>query len=69
MFGLQVGSHIDILTGQWTQLQATLGTNVDSFYEYLLKSQLLFGDDFSLHAFHTAYTAIVRHLKKGPWSA
>ena len=41
-----VGSHIDINSGLWTQQQATLGTNVDSFFEYLLKSHLLFGDKY-----------------------
>ena len=32
-----VGNHIDIWTGEWTHLDSGIGSNQDSFYEYLYK--------------------------------
>jgi hypothetical protein len=32
-----VGNHIDTHTGKWTLLDAGIGPNQDSFYEYLIK--------------------------------
>lgn len=38
-----VGSNLNIFSGQWTQSHASIGGGVDSFYEYLFKSWILFG--------------------------
>lgn len=62
-----VGAHIDVVTGAWTHPDAGIGTSVDSFYEYLLKSYLLLGDVEYLHLFHAAYDAAELHLRRDPW--
>ncbi|KAK3010771.1 hypothetical protein RJ639_011991, partial [Escallonia herrerae] len=70
-----VGAHVDVFTGEWTQktdvsvgLQdAGIGTSIDSFYEYLLKAYLLFGDDEYLFIFQEAYGAAMHYLFNDPW--
>lgn len=39
-----VGKNIDVRTGAWTNTISHVGAEIDSWYEYLLKSWLLFGD-------------------------
>jgi mannosidase alpha-like ER degradation enhancer 2 len=39
-----VGTRINVETGEWTNEDAHLGGMIDSYYEYLLKSWLLFND-------------------------
>lgn len=39
-----VGSSINIRTGQWTDSVSHISGGIDSYYEYLLKGWLLFGD-------------------------
>ncbi|KAJ9154225.1 hypothetical protein P3X46_027583 [Hevea brasiliensis] len=46
-----VGAHNNVFTGEWTQKDAGIGTSIDSFYEYLLKAYLLFGDEEYLKIF------------------
>ncbi|PSS33816.1 Alpha-mannosidase [Actinidia chinensis var. chinensis] len=62
-----VGAHIDVFTGEWTQKDAGIGTSIDSFYEYLLKAHLLFGDEEYLFIFQEAYEAAMRYLYTDPW--
>ncbi|XAR57326.1 hypothetical protein NMG60_11025415 [Bertholletia excelsa] len=62
-----VGAHIDVFTGEWTQKDAGIGTSIDSFYEYLLKGFLLFGDEEYLFIFQEAYEAAMRYLYTDPW--
>ncbi len=52
-----VGSGINIETGKWLDPDSSVSGGIDSYYEYLLKSWLLFGDpdckrmwDASIHA-------------------
>jgi ER degradation enhancer, mannosidase alpha-like 2 len=40
-----VGSTIDVRTGAWQDSTSHIGGGIDSWYEYLLKSWRLFGDD------------------------
>ncbi len=40
-----LGKHINTETGQWSESLSGVGSNADSFYEYLLKSYLLFRDN------------------------
>ena len=40
-----VGSTIDVETGEWKNKTSHVGGGIDSFYEYLLKAFLLFGDE------------------------
>lgn len=37
-----LGKHINTETGQWVETVSGVGSNSDSFYEYLLKSYWLF---------------------------
>ncbi|CAK9168527.1 unnamed protein product [Ilex paraguariensis] len=62
-----VGAHIDVFTGEWTQKDAGIGTSIDSFYEYLLKAYLLFGDEEYLFIFKEAYAAAMHYLYNDPW--
>jgi mannosidase alpha-like ER degradation enhancer 2 len=39
-----VGSEIDVETGQWTSGSSHVGGGIDSYYEYLVKCERLFGD-------------------------
>jgi mannosidase alpha-like ER degradation enhancer 2 len=39
-----VGSGINVKTGEWTDADSSVAGGIDSYYEYLLKSSLLFGD-------------------------
>jgi len=39
-----IGDVIDVQTGEWVSTQSHLCAGVDSYYEYLYKSYLLFGD-------------------------
>ncbi|HJZ10654.1 MAG TPA: glycoside hydrolase family 47 protein, partial [Acidobacteriota bacterium] len=40
-----VGETINIETGEWTARTSHIGGGIDSYYEYLFKSWLLFGDE------------------------
>ncbi|OVA13843.1 Glycoside hydrolase [Macleaya cordata] len=62
-----VGAHINVFTGEWTQKDAGIGTSIDSFYEYLLKAYLLFGDEEYLFMFQEAYRAVMHYLYNDPW--
>ncbi|KAK4355844.1 hypothetical protein RND71_024815 [Anisodus tanguticus] len=62
-----VGAHIDVFSGDWTQKDAGIGTSIDSFYEYLLKAYLLFGDEEYLFIFQEAYKAAMKYLFNDPW--
>ncbi|KAF5205796.1 Alpha-mannosidase i mns4 [Thalictrum thalictroides] len=62
-----VGAHINVFTGEWTQKDAGIGTSIDSFYEYLLKAHLLFGDEEYLFMFQEAYKAAMHYLFNDPW--
>jgi Glycosyl hydrolase family 47 len=39
-----VGESIDVETGRWTRRNTHVGGAIDSYYEYLLKCERLFGD-------------------------
>jgi hypothetical protein len=41
---------------EWNQPFASIGAGVDSFYEYLLKSHILFGDEELYKMFNTVRT-------------
>ncbi|GJJ76591.1 ER degradation enhancer, mannosidase alpha-like 1 [Entomortierella parvispora] len=57
-----VGNTINITSGEWMSLMTGIGAGTDSFYEYLLKSYVLFGDSEYLDMYETAQDAIKRHL-------
>ncbi|MEZ5426008.1 MAG: glycoside hydrolase family 47 protein [Pyrinomonadaceae bacterium] len=40
-----VGTNINVETGKWTKTDSHISAEIDSFYEYLLKCAILFGDE------------------------
>lgn len=63
-----VGSTIHAGTGKWLQRHTGIGAGIDSFYEYLLKAYVMFGDEELLQWFNTAYAAVQDHTLWGPWN-
>lgn len=60
-----LGNVLNIQTGEWTGHMSGLGAGQDSFYEYLLKSYILFGENEDLEMFNEAYETIKFHLRRG----
>lgn len=48
-----VGNHINIYTGKWTVRDSGVGAGIDSFFEYLFKGYMLFGDEEYIQMFNT----------------
>jgi mannosidase alpha-like ER degradation enhancer 2 len=48
-------------------VDAGIGTSIDSFYEYLLKSYILLGDPEYIEIFNEAYPAAEKYLRRHPW--
>lgn len=44
-------------TGKWIRKDSGIGAGIDSFYEYLLKSWIAFGNERYLEIFSEAYGA------------
>jgi mannosidase alpha-like ER degradation enhancer 2 len=57
-----VGSEIDVETGEWKDTDSHVGGGIDSYYEYLYKSWLLFGDADFLHMWEAGRDAMNRYL-------
>eukprot|EP00615_Pteridomonas_danica_P011828 CAMPEP_0114333130 /NCGR_PEP_ID=MMETSP0101-20121206/3554_1 /TAXON_ID=38822 ORGANISM="Pteridomonas danica, Strain PT" /NCGR_SAMPLE_ID=MMETSP0101 /ASSEMBLY_ACC=CAM_ASM_000211 /LENGTH=1141 /DNA_ID=CAMNT_0001464055 /DNA_START=1072 /DNA_END=4497 /DNA_ORIENTATION=+ len=62
-----LGKHVNIRSGKWSESISGLGSNADSFYEYILKMYLLFGEEEWWWTFLEIYESINNHLKKGDW--
>eukprot|EP00760_Papus_ankaliazontas_P015463 PhM_4_TR16529/c0_g1_i1/m.40428/K10085/EDEM2; ER degradation enhancer, mannosidase alpha-like 2 len=62
-----VGNHLDINSGRWTHEISTVGSAVDSYFEYLIKGYVLFGDYELLHMYRVLTSGVERHLRRGPW--
>ncbi|XP_077582570.1 ER degradation-enhancing alpha-mannosidase-like protein 1 [Stigmatopora nigra] len=60
-----LGNIVNIQTGDWVGKQSGLGAGIDSFYEYLLKSYILFGEKEDYAMFQAAYDSIQNHLRRG----
>ncbi|MGW8266997.1 MAG: GH92 family glycosyl hydrolase [Longimicrobiales bacterium] len=57
-----VGTTIDVETGAWQDRSSHLSGRIDSYYEYLLKSWLLFGDPDFRVMWETSVEAVNRYL-------
>ncbi|CAM9853566.1 unnamed protein product [Ascophyllum nodosum] len=64
-----VGKHINTTSGAWTEAESGIGTNGDSFYEYLIKMYILWGDVYYWDMFMQAYSSIQRFVREGDWYA
>lgn len=63
-----LGKHIDVNKGVWTEISSGIGSNSDSFYEYLIKHYVLFPDDDDFWTmFVAAYTGVWKNARLGDW--
>ena len=62
-----LGKHIHTGNGQWHESTSGIGSNADSFYEYLLKGHLLFHRQGLYAMFTDTYQAVKRHVQVGDW--
>ncbi len=66
-----VGSTINVETGSWVDKTSHIGGGIDSYYEYLLKSWLLFGDQDCKNMWDESIKAINTYVadtsKGGLW--
>ncbi|MGH7939299.1 MAG: glycoside hydrolase family 47 protein, partial [Chthoniobacterales bacterium] len=57
-----VGSEIDVETGRWLDPDSHISGGIDSYYEYLWKCWLLFGDKDCLRMWRASIPAVNRYL-------
>ena len=57
-----VGTRINVETGQWTNTDSHISAEIDSYYEYLLKCWLLFGDRDCKRMWDESIVAINKYL-------
>lgn len=57
-----VGTRLNVETGQWTNTGSHISAEIDSYYEYLLKCWLLFGDKECKQMWDGSIAAINKHL-------
>ncbi|KAF2349551.1 Glycoside hydrolase family 47 [Trinorchestia longiramus] len=61
-----VGTVLNVHSGDWVRRESGVGAGIDSYYEYLLKAHILFGDVDYLHRFNKHYTAVMKYVSQGP---
>ncbi|KAF4356132.1 hypothetical protein F8388_012282, partial [Cannabis sativa] len=61
------GTTLDVITGEWIEHSSGIGAGVDSFYEYLFKAHIVFGKEEFWKMFHSAYVAVQKYFRHGPW--
>ena len=57
-----VGEEVDVETGEWTSKASHVGGGIDSYYEYLLKCDVLFHDRECRAMWKTSVDGINKHL-------
>jgi len=57
-----VGTWINVETGQWTDPDSHISGAIDSYYEYLLKCAILFGDEDCRRMWEASIVAIDKYL-------
>src|SRR3954463_6875979 len=57
-----VGSSINVETGAWTDPDSHVSGGIDSYYEYLWKAWLLFGDKDCLEMWYASIPAVHKYL-------
>lgn len=57
-----VGSEINVETGEWTDPESHISGGIDSYYEYLLKCALLFGDKDCRQMWETSVAALNKYV-------
>eukprot|EP00977_Amphora_coffeiformis_P023480 scaffold13461_cov166-Amphora_coffeaeformis.AAC.2 len=69
-----VGKHIDTRNGAWVETLSGIGSNSDSFIEYLVKYSFVFldgkGADSDFRSLWPAmYQGVYEHMRRGDWYA
>ncbi|KAL3512938.1 hypothetical protein ACH5RR_025655 [Cinchona calisaya] len=62
-----LGTTLDVANGEWIEHSSGIGAGVDSFYEYLIKAHILFGREEFWRMFQSAYVAVQKYFRHGPW--
>src|SRR5712692_6678180 len=62
-----VGTWINVETGKWTNTDSHISGAIDSYYEYLLKCWLLFGDEDCHRMWQDSIAAINKYLAYDVW--
>jgi hypothetical protein len=57
-----VGENINVETGEWASSDSHVGGGIDSYYEYLLKCDRLFGDSDCAAMWRSSIAAINAHV-------
>ncbi len=57
-----VGSTINVETGKWIDPLSHISGGIDSYYEYLLKCSILFGDKDCEHMWQTSIAALNKYV-------
>lgn len=60
-----IGNVINIQSGEWVGKMSGVGAGLDSFFEYLLKSYILFGESEDFIMFKDFYESIKFHMRRG----
>ncbi|KAJ3145802.1 alpha mannosidase-like protein [Geranomyces variabilis] len=58
-----IGNTINVLDGKWINELAGIGAGIDSFYEYLFKAYVLFGETEYANAWDVAYQGLIKHVR------
>lgn len=61
-----MGTVVNVHSGDWIRRDSGVGAGIDSYYEYLLKSYILLGDERYLSRFNRHYNAIMKYIRQGP---
>lgn len=61
----KTGNSIDANTGKWLGKLSGLGAGLDSYYEYLLKSYIMFGETEDYAMFHQLYDSVNKYMRQG----
>lgn len=56
---------IDIQTGEWRGVLSGVGAGLDSFFEYLLKTYILFGEETELQMFLESQRYSLDYMRRG----
>jgi mannosidase alpha-like ER degradation enhancer 2 len=62
-----MGKHINVQTGKWHESSSGIGSNAESYYEYLFKSYLLFHSELLFNKFSDLFIAIKKYVQIGNW--
>lgn len=57
-----VGTRINVKTGEWTDTGSHISAEIDSYYEYLLKCSILFGDKDCRKMWEDSIAAVNKYL-------